>query len=185
MSGIPLLRQERSEKHPLIIAGGPLTQSNPAILAPFMDLIILGEGEELIHTFLDVAASTAREETLSVLSGMRGCYVPGVSSGFPETARARDEALPAFSQILTRNSVLASMFLVEPERGCSRSCAYCVLQCSQSGGMRLVPVDTVLSLIPEHARRVGLVGAAVTDHPRIQELIRQIVATGERSAYQA
>jgi hypothetical protein len=37
---------------------------------------------------------------------------------------------------------------------------------------------TVLSLIPEHARRVGLVGAAVTDHPRIQELIRQIVATG-------
>jgi len=178
LSGIPLLRQERTEKHPLIIAGGPLTQSNPAILAPFVDLIILGEGEELIHTFLDAAASTARAETLSVLSGMPGCYVPGVSSCFPEMARARDEALPAFSQILTRNSVLASMFLVEPERGCSRSCTYCVLRCSESGGMRLVPVDKVLALIPENARRVGLVGAAVTDHPRIQELIRKIVATG-------
>ena len=32
LSGIPLLRQDRTEKHPLIIAGGPLTYSNPAIL---------------------------------------------------------------------------------------------------------------------------------------------------------
>jgi len=178
LSGIPLLRQERSEKHPMIIAGGPLTQSNPAILAPFVDLIILGDGEELIHTFLDVAASAPRGETLSVLSGMQGCYVPGVSPGFPEMARARDEALPAFSQILTKNSILASMFLVERERGCSRRCAYCVLRGSENGGMRLVPADKVLSLIPENARRVGLVGAAVTDHPRIQELLSKIVATG-------
>lgn len=44
LSGIPLLRSDRSEKHPLILAGGPLTNSNPLPLAPFVDLIILGEG---------------------------------------------------------------------------------------------------------------------------------------------
>ncbi len=178
LSGIPLLRHERTGKHPLIIAGGPLTLSNPAILAPFVDLIILGEGEELIHTFLDAAASSDREQMLSLMSGIRGCYVPGVSACFPQAAKVRDEALPACSQILTRNAVLASMFLIEPERGCSRSCAYCVMRCTTNGGMRLVSTDKVFSRIPDNARRVGLVGAAVTDHPHIQELIRKIVASG-------
>jgi radical SAM superfamily enzyme YgiQ (UPF0313 family) len=44
--------------------------------------------------------------------------------------------------------------------------------------MRLVSPDRVFSLIPENARRVGLVGAAVTDHPGIKELIGRIVASG-------
>lgn len=178
LSGIPLLKQDRTKKHPLIIAGGPLTQSNPAILAPFVDLIILGEGEELIHAFLDAAASTRRDELLSLFSRTPGCYVPGLTPVFPQAARVRDELLPARSQILTQNTVLASMFLVEPERGCSRNCTFCVMRCKTSGGMRLVSPEKAFSLIPENARRVGLVGAAVTDHPRIRELIQKIVASG-------
>jgi radical SAM superfamily enzyme YgiQ (UPF0313 family) len=178
LCGIPLLREDRAKKHPIIIAGGPLTQSNAAILSPFVDLIMLGEGEELIHTFLDAVASMSREELLSALSRTPGCYVPGISADFPETIKVRQDLLPAYSQILTQNTVLSSMFLIEPERGCSRSCAFCVMRCSASGGMRLVSPDKAFSLIPANARRVGLVGAAVTDHPRIQELIRRIVESG-------
>jgi len=44
--------------------------------------------------------------------------------------------------------------------------------------MRTVPPERVLELIPVHARRVGLVGAAVTDHPRIVELVRAIAESG-------
>jgi len=44
--------------------------------------------------------------------------------------------------------------------------------------MRLVSPDRVISLIPEYARRVGLVGAAVTDHPQIEELTARIVESG-------
>jgi len=44
--------------------------------------------------------------------------------------------------------------------------------------MRLVPPEKVASLIPAHARRIGLVGAAVTDHPRIREIVRSIVESG-------
>jgi radical SAM superfamily enzyme YgiQ (UPF0313 family) len=44
--------------------------------------------------------------------------------------------------------------------------------------MRLVPPETVLSSVPEHARRVGLVGAAVTDHPGIKKIVRGIVDAG-------
>jgi len=46
--------------------------------------------------------------------------------------------------------------------------------------MRLVSADKVFSLIPEYARRVGLVGAAVTDHPGLEELARNIVESGRR-----
>ena len=178
LSGIPLLRQDRTEKHPLVIAGGPLTYSSPAILYPFVDLVILGEGEELIHSFLDAAAGMGRAELLSYFSRTPGCYVPGLSPDTPELAKARDDLLPAYSQILTHNTVLASMFLIEPERGCSRSCSFCVMRCTTNGGMRLVSPETVISLIPDHARRVGLVGAAVMDHPAILDLIRRIVAGG-------
>src|SRR5438132_13392057 len=47
-----------------------------------------------------------------------------------------------------------------------------------NGGMRTVDPEQVLELLPEHARRVGLVGAAVTDHPRIVELVRRLVDDG-------
>ncbi len=47
-----------------------------------------------------------------------------------------------------------------------------------NGGMRTVPLEKVLSLVPGEARRVGLVGAAVTDHPRIKDIISKIVEGG-------
>jgi len=58
LCGISLLREERTARHPFIIAGGPLTISNPEILFPFVDGIIIGEGEERIHQFLDITAGT-------------------------------------------------------------------------------------------------------------------------------
>jgi len=180
LSGIPLLRENRGARHPLIVAGGPLTNSNPLPLAPFVDLIILGEGEELVHTFLAAAAAMDRAKLLECFARTPGCYVPGVSADLPCIAKVDDRRLPARSQILTPNTVLSSMFLVEAERGCSRGCTYCVMRRTTNGGMRLVPVETVLSSVPEHAKRVGLVGAAVTDHPDIRKIVRGIVDTGRK-----
>jgi radical SAM superfamily enzyme YgiQ (UPF0313 family) len=178
LSGIPVLRQDRNDRHPLIVAGGPLTYSNPEILAPFADLIILGEGEELIHAFLDAANEATREELLTRFSALPGCCVPGRTRGPLRIARVDDERLPACSQIIAKGSVLSSMFLMEPARGCSRACAYCVMRRRPGGGMRPVPSAKALASIPGIARRVGLVGAAVTDHPEIKELVGRIVAGG-------
>jgi radical SAM superfamily enzyme YgiQ (UPF0313 family) len=178
LCGIPLLRQERTGKHPFIIAGGPLTNSNPAIMAPFVDLIVLGEGEELIHAFLNEAAVTNKQDLAACFATTPGCYAPGITRDFPQMARVDDSRLPAYSQIITKDTVLASMFLIEPERGCSRGCTYCVMRRATNGGMRPVSPEKVLSFIPDYARRVGLVGAAVTDHPEIAEIVRKIVASG-------
>ena len=116
LSGIPLLRQDRTSKHPVIIAGGPLTNSNPVILAPFVDLIILGEGEELIHAFLDAFPGENRGKLLGQFSEVPGCFVPGTTRDLPPIAKVKEDRLPAYSQILTKDTVLASMFLIEPER---------------------------------------------------------------------
>ena len=178
LSGIPLLRSERGDKHPLIVCGGPLTFSNPVPLAPFADVVILGEGEELIHTLCDSLGSESRAGLLAHLSHLPGFYVPGLSVEWPMVAKAEDDRLPARSQIITPNTELRSMFLIEPERGCSRGCTYCVMRRTTNGGMRTVDPARVLELIPKDAQRVGLVGAAVTDHPGIVELVRTLVDDG-------
>jgi radical SAM superfamily enzyme YgiQ (UPF0313 family) len=72
------------------------------------------------------------------------------------------------------------MFLLETERGCSRGCTYCVMRRSTNGGMRIVPLERILELIPEDARKVGLVGAAVSDHPKIVALIDTLARAGRQ-----
>lgn len=180
LAGLPLLREERGPGQPLVVAGGPLTFSNPAPLEPFVDVLVLGEGEERVHELLDLSGSTPRQELLDRLSRRPGFRVPGRSEAPPVLARAPDDRLPAFSQILTPNTELRSMFLVEPERGCSRGCHYCVMRRTTNGGMRTVPTERILSLIPGHARRVGLVGAAVTDHPEVLGLVTRLVESGRQ-----
>ena len=73
---------------------------------------------------------------------------------------------------------LADMFLVEPERGCSRRCTFCVMRGETTGGMRLLDAGIPMALVPDEAKKVGLVGAAVTDHPRLEQLVSDIVDSG-------
>ncbi len=181
LAGVPALASERGPDAPLVVAGGPLTFSNPAPLAPFVDIVVLGEAEESLHELLDAVAEHAerREEVARALAGRPGFYVPAHDGDVVPPIRAAPNALlPARSQIITPNTELRSMFLTEAARGCSRGCAYCVMRRSTNGGMRVVPADVVIDGIPEHARRVGLVGAAVTDHPRIRQIVRRIVEDG-------
>ena len=70
------------------------------------------------------------------------------------------------------------MFLIEGERGCHRMCSFCVMRRSTNGGMRLVSPDRIMSFVPEGAARVGLVGAAISDHPQLVGLLDTIVSSG-------
>ncbi len=189
LAGIPLLREEREGGNwPLIVAGGPLTFSNPDPLEPFVDVIVQGEADVLVHVLMDEVEGTAHDVSaraglLERLAQTRGFRVPGLGErggvrGI--VAKADDARLPARSQIITPNTELRSMFLVEPSRGCSRGCHYCVMRRTTNGGMRKLPIDRAISFIPPNAKRVGLVGAAVTDHPQIVELLRTIVDSGRQ-----
>jgi radical SAM superfamily enzyme YgiQ (UPF0313 family) len=78
---IPLRAAERTPHHPLVIAGGPATFLNPEPIADFIDLFLIGEGEEMIPEFLARYASLERETNdpparLQALSSIAGAYVP-------------------------------------------------------------------------------------------------------------
>ncbi len=184
-AGIPALARDRERHHPLIVAGGPLTFSNPAPLAPFFDVILVGEGEEIVRELVELGRDVGfdRERVWAAIAGRPGFYLPHApDAGFvekvPPVAQASDELLPARSVITTPNTELANMFMTEAARGCSRGCTYCVMRRSTNGGMRIVPRETIIAGIPEGTRRVGLVGAAVTDHPDIAAIVRDVVDGG-------
>jgi len=183
-AGIPVLARDRDNRHPLVIAGGPLTFSNPAPMAPFFDVIILGEGEQLIVELVNAArdASYIRDRLWDALAGKPGYYLPHVHGEVvPPVASVDDALLPARSVISTPNTELADMFMTEAARGCSRGCTYCVMRRSTNGGMRIVPREVIFAGVTaqaDGARRVGLVGAAVTDHPQIAAIVRDIVDSG-------
>jgi radical SAM superfamily enzyme YgiQ (UPF0313 family) len=183
LAGIPPLAEERGADHPVVAAGGPLTFSNPVPLAPFCDVIVVGEAEETALELVRAvqAAGGDRHAVKAALAGRPGFYVPEHDGdAVPRVMAAADALLPARSQILTPHAELSSMFMTEAARGCSRGCTYCVMRRSTNGGMRVVPPDEVLGGIPAQARRVGLVGAAVTDHPRIAEIVRGVVDGGRQ-----
>jgi radical SAM superfamily enzyme YgiQ (UPF0313 family) len=179
--GIPLLAKDRQPHHPFILMGGPLTFSNPVPLGPFADAIVMGEGEDVVPVVLDVIFGAAsRVECLEELSVLSGLYVPVLHGEWmPPVAQADDSQLPAASFITTPESALSNMFLIEIERGCSRACSFCVMRRSTNGGMRLVSMERVLDKIPEDVQRVGLVGAAVSDHPRVTDIVKSLVAQGK------
>ena len=182
LAGIPVLAKDRGPNDPVVVAGGPLTFSNPAPLAPFFDVVVLGEAEELALEMVEAAnaADYDGEKTAEALASRPGFYVPRHHQTVPAIGRAPDEDLPARSQIITPHTELRSMFLTEAARGCSRGCTYCVMRRSTNGGMRIVPTQNVLAGIPDHAPRVGLVGAAVTDHPGIRDIVRGVVDGGRQ-----
>jgi radical SAM superfamily enzyme YgiQ (UPF0313 family) len=179
-AGIPALREQRDDRHPFIVAGGPLTFSNPLPLAPFVDAIVVGEAEEVaIEVLRTLESTTPRAARLDALAKIPHVFVPDHHGAvLPTVAKVPDEMIPAWAPIRTPHAVLANMFLVESERGCSRRCTYCVMRRSTNGGMRLASMEKILSIVPADARRVGLVGAAVSDHPKIVSIVNTLVDRG-------
>ncbi len=180
LAGIPPLAEDRDGRHPFILAGGPLTFSNPLPMAPYVDAILLGEADQTTGEALDILFGTGNHDEARVaLKAIESAFIPADDDDvLPPIGKCDDDKLPAYSQILTPHTELRDMFLVEPERGCHRGCTYCVMRRSTNGGMRKVPMEKMLSLIPEHAKRVGLVGAATTDHPQIADIVERIADSG-------
>lgn len=181
-AGLAPLARERTPQDPVVIAGGPLTFSNPLPLLTFVDVLVLGEADEILPWMLREATLAAdRSACLSRWASHPNILLPGlVPDKQPLIARADDRLLPTSSTIMTPHTELSGMYLVEVERGCSRNCRYCVMRRGSQGGMRPVPCDRILARVPPGASRIGLVGAAVSDHPQIGSLVDTLTGRGCR-----
>ncbi|MBI4297808.1 MAG: radical SAM protein [Chloroflexi bacterium] len=184
-AGIPVLAQDRDERHPLVIAGGPCITANPLPLSPFFDALAIGEAEAILPPFLDVlreGESGSRSELFQAIASVPGLYVPALDA---RTRVSRQWALDldsfaTTSVVLTPDTELGDMFLMEVARGCARGCRFCM------AGHHFKPLRTrsLANLLAQgeaglaRGRRLGLVGASVSDHPDIGELATRLRARG-------
>jgi len=184
-SGIPLYAADRNERHPLVIAGGPCITANPIPLSPFFDCLCIGEAEPIIPAVLPVITGGIqgkRSELLKTLAALPGAYVPQYHSGKPVARQwAKDlDDFPVASVVLTPDTELGGLYLIEVERGCNWGCRFC-LTGQAFRPMRCRSLDNIIAQAEQglkYRKRIGLVGAAVSDHPRIEELLLKLGQTG-------
>jgi radical SAM superfamily enzyme YgiQ (UPF0313 family) len=211
--GIPPLSAQRDSSHPFIGAGGIAAFMNPEPLAPFLDFVFVGEGETLIPDFLEFWLShlnreTPRRDMLQALTReVQSIYVPSLyqvsylqngslaaieplpGSGAPaQVACRRTEftaSSPCKTAILTPHTEFSKVLLVEIGRGCGRGCRFC------AAGFMYRPVrhhradslvKAISSRFPE-LPRVGLISAAVSDHPEISSICQQLLDAGRQLSF--
>ncbi len=201
-AGIPLTSEERDERYPLLIAGGPCVMANPEPLAPIFDAFAIGEGETLVPALSEALAEGlhgSREELLQRLASTPGVYVPGFytierendqivsispSAGLPYPVQRQWisdlDSHPASSVIMTDQTEFGDMYLIEVSRGCRRGCHFC-LAGSVYLPMRERSLNTLLMQAREGLRyrpKVGLIGASLSDYSSIEELAKRLRELG-------
>ncbi len=207
LAGLPPLARNRGTGQPLILAGGIAPTLNPEPLAPYADIILIGEAEEVLNDFLESFTRLSQEnppperrELLKrIAAEVAGAYAPRfyqprydaagrlagveVEPGLPERISRRwktELGEPIRSSVITSQTEFGDRLLVELSRGCGRACRFC------AAGFILRPnrpadFDRLRQLVVEGAEkygRVGLVSAAVSDLEGIEELCLAAVHHG-------
>ncbi len=178
---VKLRAEERCDLDPIVIAGGPCATFNPLPLSDVIDAFVIGEGEVIMPSVLDVLSqSMSRREILSALSKIEGVFVPSMDQKVVRRQWLSDlDEQPAHTVIVTDDAEL-DMYLIEVARGCGRHCRFCMAgYCFRRP--RVHSLDVLEKLIDEASafgKKIGLMGAAVSDYPRIDELCRLITERG-------
>ena len=152
LAGLPLRSEQRPELTPLIVAGGTCCY-NPEPLAPFVDLFVLGEGEEVTLEYIALYRQAkeecwSKEEFLREAAQIEGIYVPSFyepvyrpdgtleemrikdGSGAPEQVRKRvvqdmDKSYFPVNTIIPSTEIVHDRVMLELFRGCIRGCRFC------------------------------------------------------------
>ena len=189
---------------PLLIAGGVAVFMNPEPLAPFADIMVIGEAEEVLEDMMDMVreayeSGMDRQDLLLKLAGsLQGCYVPAMysfkykdsgavqsihaSRGVPDRVRkvvVGDMKKAAHSMLFSPEAELA-MYMTELGRGCSRGCRFCAAGFIYRPP-RLWDVGKVMGGLqerPEGINRVGLLGMEMAD----SEVLERVAAYLEESS---
>jgi radical SAM family uncharacterized protein len=207
LAGIPVRANERTEQHPIVIAGGH-SAMNPEPMHLFIDAFAIGEGEEVIHDIVDTVkrgkmTGASRFDLLRALANIPGVYVPRfyevtyLEDGTVETVTPTlPEAKPVITKrmvaklpppptkfIVPNIEVVHNRAPVEIMRGCTRGCRFC------HAGMIVRPVrersvEEVVKAAEEAIRSTGfeelaLMSLSSSDFSRIVELV---TAIGEKFA---
>jgi radical SAM family uncharacterized protein len=181
LAGIPLLAAERGEQDPLICAGGPVVY-NIEPMADYFDLVMIGEGEEMIEEVMDLLAThrktpgSTRAGFLRQAAQITGVYVPSlyevtyhedgtvaaivaIDPHVPATVKKRlimdlDHVFYPTKPLVPSTEIVHDRLFLELFRGCTRGCRFC------QAGFLYRPVrekrrDTLLDQARQLARSTG------------------------------
>ncbi|MBP3781588.1 MAG: TIGR03960 family B12-binding radical SAM protein [Selenomonas sp.] len=194
---------ERGDMDPVVIAGGPCATFNPEPLAGVIDAFVIGEGEVIMPSLMDAfykarQDGVSRQQLLQRLAQVPGVYVPSLyehcyedgrlvaitpkenapAKVFRQWVRNLDEH-PAHTVVRTENTEF-NFYLIETARGCGRHCRFCMAgYCFRRPRNR--SLDVVTKAVKEalqYKKRIGLMGAAISDYPEINELCKDILGEG-------
>jgi radical SAM superfamily enzyme YgiQ (UPF0313 family) len=197
MAGIPLRARDRGPSDPLVLLGGSAMFLNPEPLAPFADLIAVGEGESLVPRMMEaLLGASGPRRGIETLTEKDGFYVPsryevryhpdGTVAGYDGPgAVVRQRGWPGKmplpqSVILTPNTEMSMKFMVEISRGCPCMCRFCWAGYNYlpvRGFSRREIVDRAREVRP-FTHKIGLVSTAVCDHPEIDGIVDDLAGLG-------
>lgn len=206
LAGLPLRSTQRSAAHPLMAAGGIATCLNPEPLAPFLDFFFAGEAESLLTPFWDLWLALQRrdltraEQLLTLAREIPGIYVPSLYQptygedgtlqsieplcGAPSRVvyQRTDLSSAAVCQtvILTPHTEFSNVALLEMGRGCGRGCRFCAagFVCRPPRHHRADKLLGAAGQLLPATERLGLVSAAVSDHPEVLPLCQGLLERG-------
>jgi len=189
---------------PLVFGGGGVLTGNPEPYAAFFDVVLLGDGEELLGGFVACAAAcrdagASRAQTLLALSAVPGVYVPSLyrvtyldgGRGGVESVQPAAPVVPAAvakqtyrgktlaaSTVVSPRMAWPDIFMVEVARSCPEQCRFC------SASYLTLPfrapplegglLDTIEAGLGATSR-LGLLGASVTQHPQFASLLAHLL----------
>ncbi|UCG41914.1 MAG: TIGR03960 family B12-binding radical SAM protein [candidate division WOR-3 bacterium] len=186
LAGVPLHSDERTDKDPLVVAGGPCTV-NPLPLSGYVDAFVVGDGEELVPEITAVVAGCRRDRgaVLSSLARLPGVYVPGLTPKQTGAVRRqvvaelREEDSP-FPPVLPICEITHDRLAIEINRGCTRGCRFC-----QAGiinrPVRFRDVDQIVRLAERGIRATGweevsLLSLSALDYPDLENLVQRLTS---------
>lgn len=180
--GIEPEREKRGGSSPIVIAGGAAVTLNPAVCGAITDIVYCGEAEPGIIETLRQALQEGKTGAAPKLTPMSDRKLSGNKKAAPRLISEVTDIESRYMDGFDDPSACAfpDAGLVEVGRGCSRGCRFC------AAGHIYLPVrhrtvDDVLrdaQSFTGKAKRIGLVGASVSDHRHLREIMRGIIDLG-------